>query len=94
MLLDAHLLIDAHDASSPFCARALAWVEEQLNGARRVAIPWPSVVAFLRLTQSEGGVTARSALTKRGATGNAGSNRQWRGRPCRASVTGSRSAPW
>lgn len=50
MLLDANLLIYAHDASSPFHARALPWVEEQLNGARRVAIPWPSVVAFLRLT--------------------------------------------
>jgi toxin-antitoxin system PIN domain toxin len=50
MLLDANLLIYAHDASSPFHARAHAWIEEQLNGPRRVAIPWPSVLAFLRLT--------------------------------------------
>jgi len=50
MLLDANLLIYAHDASSPFHARARSWVEEQLNGPRRVAIPWPTVLAFLRLT--------------------------------------------
>lgn len=42
MLLDANLLIYAHDASSPFHARAHAWFDEQLNGPRRVA--------FLRLT--------------------------------------------
>jgi len=50
MLLDANLLISAHDASSPFHARARSWVEEQLNGPRRVAIPWPTVLAYLRLT--------------------------------------------
>lgn len=50
MLLDANLLIYAHDESSPFHTRAHTWVEDQLNGARRVAIPWPSVLAFLRLT--------------------------------------------
>jgi len=50
MLLDANLLIYAHDASSPFHDRARSWVEEQLNGPRRVAIPWPSVLAYLRLT--------------------------------------------
>ncbi len=50
MLLDANLLVYAHDASSPFHARARSWVEEQLNGPRRVAIPWPSVLAYLRLT--------------------------------------------
>jgi len=50
MLLDANLLVYAHDASSPFHDRARAWVEEQLNGPRRVAIPWPTVLAYLRLT--------------------------------------------
>jgi toxin-antitoxin system PIN domain toxin len=50
MLVDANLLVYAHDSSSPFHARAHAWVEAQLNGPRRVAIPWPSVLAFLRLT--------------------------------------------
>jgi len=50
MLLDANLLIYAHDASSPFHDRAHAWVEQQLNGPRQVAIPWVSTLAFLRLT--------------------------------------------
>lgn len=50
MLLDANLLVYAHDADSPFHAPARLWLEEQLNGPRRVAFPWPSVLAFLRLT--------------------------------------------
>ena len=50
MLVDANLLVYAHDASSPFHARARTWLEDQLNGPRRVALPWPSVLAFLLLT--------------------------------------------
>jgi toxin-antitoxin system PIN domain toxin len=50
MLLDADLLIYAHDASSPFHLRARSWVEEQLNGPRRVAIPVADDPCVLRLT--------------------------------------------
>lgn len=50
MLVDANLLIFAVDSSSPFHGRARPWLTDQLNGTRRVGVPWESLVAFLRLT--------------------------------------------
>jgi uncharacterized protein len=50
MLVDANLLLYAVDRTSPFHQRAAAWLTEQLNGARRVGIPWQSLVAFLRIS--------------------------------------------
>lgn len=49
MLLDANILLYAVDEESPFHLRAKEWVEEALNGPRRVGIPWPSLIAFLRI---------------------------------------------
>jgi len=50
MLLDANLLLYAVDRTSPFHARTLDWLTEQLNGARRVGLPWQSLVAFIRIS--------------------------------------------
>jgi toxin-antitoxin system PIN domain toxin len=50
MLLDANLLLFAVDQSSPFHAAAAAWLTEVLNGARRVAVPWPVLGAFVRIS--------------------------------------------
>lgn len=50
MLLDANLLLFAVDRSSPFHAAASGWLGARLNGDRRVAIPWQSLVAFLRIS--------------------------------------------
>ena len=61
ILLDASLLVYAHDSSSPFHERARSWVEERLNGPSRVGIPWPSILAFLRLTTNPR--VARSPFT-------------------------------
>lgn len=52
MLLDANLLIYAHDQTSVQHRVALAWLETQLGGQRRVGIPWPSILAFVCLTTS------------------------------------------
>jgi len=49
MLLDANLLLYASDATSPHHARALSWLEDVLNGVRRVALPWQTIGAFLRI---------------------------------------------
>lgn len=49
MLVDANLLLYAVDASSPFHRRASDWMTDQLNGPRRVGIPWQSLVAFVRI---------------------------------------------
>lgn len=50
MLLDANLLIYATDRRAQQHDRAGAWVSEQLNGPRRVGLPWQTLNAFLRIT--------------------------------------------
>lgn len=40
-----HLQFDAH-------AEARAWLDERLNGAERVGLPWGALLAFLRLSAS------------------------------------------
>ena len=50
MLIDANLLLFAVDAASPAHERSAAWMEEQLNGERRVGIPWESLTAFVRIS--------------------------------------------
>lgn len=49
MLVDANILLYAVDRDSRFHAAAREWLEAALNGARRVAIPWASIVAFIRI---------------------------------------------
>ena len=50
MLIDANLLLYAVDRTSPFHKQAARWLTEQLNGPRRVGLPWESLVAFLRIS--------------------------------------------
>ncbi len=50
MLLDANILLYAVNADSSFHQRAHSWLTDQLNGSRRVAIPWQSLIAFLRIS--------------------------------------------
>jgi toxin-antitoxin system PIN domain toxin len=49
VLLDANILLYAVDTASPFHDKAKAWLEDALNGSRRVGIPWSSLNAFLRI---------------------------------------------
>jgi toxin-antitoxin system PIN domain toxin len=49
MLVDANLLLYAVDETSPFHRAARDWLVAQLNGARRVGFPWPSLLAFVRI---------------------------------------------
>ena len=49
MLVDANLLIYAVDSASPFHDRSREWLTAQLNSGSRVAIPWQSLAAFLRI---------------------------------------------
>ena len=53
MLVDANILLYAVDEVSPFHERASDWLTERLNGDRRVAFPWQSLVAFLRISTHE-----------------------------------------
>ena len=50
MLVDANLLLYAVDRKSPFHTGAAEWLTEQLNGPRRVGLPWQSLVAFVRIS--------------------------------------------
>jgi toxin-antitoxin system PIN domain toxin len=50
MLVDANILLFAVDARSPHHPKATAWLTAQLNGPRRVAFPWLSLAAFVRIS--------------------------------------------
>lgn len=49
MLLDANVLLYAIDTSSPQHDPARTWVEDALNGNRRVGIPWQTLGAVARI---------------------------------------------
>lgn len=49
MLVDANILLFAVDETSPFHEAARHWLEDALNGPRRVGLPWASLAAFLRI---------------------------------------------
>jgi uncharacterized protein len=49
ILVDANLLIYAYAAEMSQHAAAHAWLDEQLNTLPRVGLPWPSLLAFVRL---------------------------------------------
>jgi toxin-antitoxin system PIN domain toxin len=49
MLVDANLLLYAVHKRAPQHRRAAAWLTEQLNGPKRVGLPWQSLTAFLRI---------------------------------------------
>lgn len=50
MLVDANILLYAVNKASTHHSKAVAWLEEALNGPRRVALPWISLWAFVRIS--------------------------------------------
>jgi uncharacterized protein len=50
ILVDANLLIYAYSSNFAQHAVAREWLDEQINRSVRVGLPWPSLVAFLRIT--------------------------------------------
>ena len=65
ILVDANLLLYAANHAAPEHARARPWLDEQLNGTGRVGLPWPSLLAFVRLASNP--VVLRQAATPRDA---------------------------
>ena len=49
ILVDANLLIYAKVSEYAEHQHALSWLESRLNGPGRVGLPWPSLLAFLRI---------------------------------------------
>jgi toxin-antitoxin system PIN domain toxin len=52
MIVDANVLMYATNEAATTHLRAKVWLEDQLNGAARVGLPWPSLLAFMRLSTS------------------------------------------
>ena len=49
---DVNLLVYAHDERSPSHEAARDWWQRAVNGEEVIGMPWPVVVAFIRLTTS------------------------------------------
>ena len=52
ILLDANILIYAHSRRSPFHEMARSWLDSRLNAFSRVGMPWPSLLAFIRIVSN------------------------------------------
>jgi toxin-antitoxin system PIN domain toxin len=52
ILVDANLLLYAANRSAPEHEPARGWLDEQLSGTARVGLPWPSLLAFVRLASN------------------------------------------
>lgn len=48
-LVDANVLLYAANPAAPEHAAARAWLDARLSGTARVGLPWPSLMAFVRL---------------------------------------------
>ena len=57
VLLDANILLYAVDSASPLHDAARSWMDDALNGSRRVGIPWASLTAFLRIATNPRALT-------------------------------------
>lgn len=49
ILVDANLLLYAKISDYPQHIRTRLWLEAQINGNARVGLPWPSLLAFVRI---------------------------------------------
>ena len=52
ILVDANLLVYARAEDFPQHEAARAWLDERLNGVVGVGLPWPSLLAFVRLVSN------------------------------------------
>ena len=71
ILLDANLLIYAHVDAFPQHRAAREWLDEQLNGVGPVGMPWPSVLAFLRVVTNPRGFQHAESMADAWAQANA-----------------------
>jgi toxin-antitoxin system PIN domain toxin len=49
ILVDANLLIYASTPAAPQHAAARSWLDARLSGTAAVGVPWPSLLAFVRI---------------------------------------------
>ena len=75
ILVDANVLIYASMSSLPRHEPARLWLDARLSGRERVGLPWPSLLAFMRITTN--GRLFRPPLAMGVAWGQV---REWLGR--------------
>ena len=52
IIVDANLLLYAANRAAPEHEPARSWLDENLNGTTRVGLPWPSILAFVRIASN------------------------------------------
>lgn len=52
ILLDANVLLYAANRDAPEYDVARSWLDGRLNGTARVGVPWPSILAFVRIASN------------------------------------------
>lgn len=52
ILVDANVLLYAANHDAPEHDAARLWLDERLNGTVRVGLPWPSILAFVRIASN------------------------------------------
>jgi uncharacterized protein len=75
-LLDANILLYAYDSNSPHHAVCRAWLDAALNSDEIIALPWQTLLAFVRIATNPRAV--RHPLSGPDACGIVGS---WLERP-------------
>ena len=53
ILVDANILIYSGVSTFPLHQRAREWLDAQLNGPTAIGLPWPSLLAFLRVVTNQ-----------------------------------------
>jgi len=61
ILIDTNILIYSSISDFSQHRGAKDWLEERLNGAARVGLPWPSLLGFLRVTTNHRAVVPSTA---------------------------------
>ncbi len=65
-LPDVNLFVYAYDLNSPRNGSALSWLEETLSGSETVALAWPTLLGFVRISTNpaifEQAMTSEEAL--------------------------------
>jgi uncharacterized protein len=71
ILVDANILLYACNSTADLHAKSRDWLDEKLNGPAQVGLPWPSLLAFLRIASNPRAF--RSPLTMAAAWGQVSS---------------------
>lgn len=74
ILVDANLLVYAANRAAAEHDAARRWLDQQLTGTARVGLPWPSLLAFVRLVSNP--LVVRNAVSVEAAWSQA---RAWLG---------------